>query len=92
MIKIREIERTDLPNLPDNAVELLAIGKYSLFGVSVESNQLIKYALRTGVSDIFFLKADGEAIAEKVDEFEIQEKVNIKNCQPLFAVANFSVS
>jgi hypothetical protein len=82
MIPTSDISKEALPKLADDVLRLLAMGQYSLFRVSVKDRQDIVYALRTGAKDVFFLKADGEAVDENLPDFQVQEKVKVKDCQP----------
>lgn len=77
--------------LPDDAVKLIAMGRYTLYRISSD-NKDVEYALRTGASEVYFLSNEGEAISEDLTDFVIKDKIVIEDASSPFVISNFSLA
>lgn len=91
MISTSSVAREKLNMLPDDVVKLIVMGRYTLYRVS-SSNKEVEYALRTGASEVYFLSSEGEAIPEKLINFEIEDKIVIEDTTSPFVISNFSLA
>jgi hypothetical protein len=92
MSKTITIDKSDLSELPELTVNLIHMGRYTLYGIDVKNMPEVVYALRTGVKDIYFLQSNGLPIEVELDmnSVDIKGEVIFDGENPYAFVPNFN--
>lgn len=91
MVPVQSIKKNHLSKLPEEALRLIGMGKYTLYRVQSKTDPGICYVLRTGEREFFFLQNDGEPVCfDSSIKFDIQEKLVIEDISITSVVPNFS--
>jgi hypothetical protein len=83
------VSKETLSKLSSEVLRMIGIGQYSLYKISSEKNPIAFYALRTGVTEIFLLREDGEPIVKESSiDFVIERKITIDNISVRTSIPN----
>jgi hypothetical protein len=91
MITTASVTKSHLNKLSDEVLNLIGMGQYTLYRIEAKAVPDISYVLRTGETELFFLKDDGEPVeVSEPTQFDIHEKIVIDDVDVAAVVPNFS--